>query len=155
MVCVTDRDGQGIVFNAHYLAYVDMCSFEAEKALFGSHAKFLAHGIDVVVAVAGNMRTGGPAKTASALARAAERMTPQERGLYGEAFRTFEARLNSMQDNGLASVDAARRVIEIAEQNPVPRFAAVGQDAEEILRVVREQSDDEQDALRLQIIGLR
>src|SRR6201987_3218524 len=58
-------------------------------------------GIDVVVAVAGNMRTGGPAKTASALARTAERMTPQERDLYGNAFGTFAAKLNSMQDNGL------------------------------------------------------
>jgi len=57
------------------------------------------------------------------------------------------------QDNGLASVDAAKRVIEIAEHNPAPRIGAVGQDAEEILRVVREKSDDEQDALRLQIAG--
>ncbi|GAB3168052.1 thioesterase family protein [Amycolatopsis stemonae] len=45
-------DGQGIVFNAHYMAYVDMCAFEAEKALFGSHDEFLAHGTDVVVAEA-------------------------------------------------------------------------------------------------------
>lgn len=112
-------------------------------------------GIDVVVAVAGNMKTGGPAKTAAGLARTVERMTLQERDLYGKAFGTFAAKLNSMQDNGLASVDAAKRVIEIAEQNPAPRIATVGQDAEEILRVVREKSDDEQDALRLQIVGLR
>jgi len=112
-------------------------------------------GIDVVIAVAGNMKTGGPAKTAAALARTAEQMTPQERDLYAKAFGAFAAKLNSMQDNGLASVDAGKRVIEIAEQNPAPRFAAVGQDAEEILRVVREKSDDEQDALRLQIVGLR
>jgi hypothetical protein len=83
-----------------------------------------------------------------------QRMTLQERDLYGKAFGTFAARLNSMQDNGLASVDAAKRVIEIAEQNPAPRIATVGQDAGEILRVVREKSDDEQDALRLQIVGL-
>jgi acyl-CoA thioester hydrolase len=54
-------DGQGIVFNAHYLAYVDMCSFEAEKALFGSHEEFLAHGIDVVVAEA-NLKFRAPAR---------------------------------------------------------------------------------------------
>lgn len=54
-------DGQGIVFNAHYLAYVDMCSFEAEKALFGSHDEFLAHGIDVVVAEA-NLKFRAPAR---------------------------------------------------------------------------------------------
>ena len=54
-------DGQGIVFNAHYLAYVDMCSFEAEKALFGSHDEFLAHGADVVVAEA-NLKFRAPAR---------------------------------------------------------------------------------------------
>ena len=54
-------DGQGIVFNAHYLTFVDMCSFEAEKALFGSHAEFLAHGADVVVAEA-NLKFRSPAR---------------------------------------------------------------------------------------------
>jgi acyl-CoA thioester hydrolase len=54
-------DGQGIVFNAHYLAYVDMCAFEAEKALFGSHDEFLAHGTDVVVAEA-NLKFRAPAR---------------------------------------------------------------------------------------------
>ena len=54
-------DGQGIVFNAHYLAYVDMCSFEAEKALFGSHEEFLAHRTDVVVAEA-NLKFRAPAR---------------------------------------------------------------------------------------------
>lgn len=54
-------DGQGIVFNAHYLAYVDMCAFEAEKALFGSHDEFLAHRTDVVVAEA-NLKFRSPAR---------------------------------------------------------------------------------------------
>ncbi|SEF22267.1 acyl-CoA thioester hydrolase [Amycolatopsis pretoriensis] len=54
-------DGQGIVFNAHYLAYVDMCSFEAEKALFGSHEEFLANRTDVVVAEA-NLKFRAPAR---------------------------------------------------------------------------------------------
>ena len=110
-------------------------------------------GIEVVIAVAGNMKTGGPAKTAAALARTAERMTPQQRDLYGQAFGAFAAKLNSMQGNGLASVDAAKRVIEIAEQDPAPRLAPVGEDAEEILRLVREKSEDEQDAFRVQIAG--
>ncbi|HET9410028.1 MAG TPA: SDR family NAD(P)-dependent oxidoreductase [Candidatus Sulfotelmatobacter sp.] len=110
-------------------------------------------GVEVVVAVAGNMKTGGPAKTAAALARTTERMTPQERDLYGQAFAAFTDKLNSMQGNGLASVDAAERVIEIAEQNPAPRLAPVGEDADEILRLVREKSDDEQDAFRVQIAG--
>jgi len=111
-------------------------------------------GIDVVVAVAGNMKTGGPAKTAAALARIAEKMTPDEHELYGQAFNAFAARLNGMQSSGLASIDAAKRMIELAEQNPPQRSASVGEDADEILRAVRKRSDDEQDALRLQIVGL-
>ncbi|MGW4489553.1 acyl-CoA thioesterase [Amycolatopsis sp. NPDC004368] len=54
-------DGQGIVFNAHYLAYVDMASFEVEKTLFGSHEAFLATGIDVVVAES-NLRYRAPCR---------------------------------------------------------------------------------------------
>lgn len=117
-------------------------------------AELKPFGIDVVVASAGNMRTGGPAKTAAALERTAERMSMHQRDLYGRAFGTFAAKLNSMQGEGLASAEAAARVIELAEKTPAPRFAGVGPDAEEILRAVREQSDDQLDALRLQIVGL-
>jgi hypothetical protein len=111
-------------------------------------------GIAVVVAVAGNMKTGGPAKTAAALTRTSERMTPEEQELYGQAFNAFGARLNGMQSSGLASIDAAKRVIELAEQNPPQRSASVGEDADEVLRAVGKRSDHEQDALRLQIVGL-
>ena len=52
------------------------------------------------------------------------------------------------------STIAARRVIELAEQVPAPSRAPVGTDAEEMLRAVREKSDAEQDALRLQLVGL-
>jgi len=55
-------------------------------------AELKPFGIDVVVLAAGNMRTGGPAKTATALARTAEQMTAQERDLYGRAFDTFAAK---------------------------------------------------------------
>jgi len=53
-------------------------------------------GLGVTVAQAGNMLTGGPAKTAAALQRAAEAMTEQERALYGEAFSKFTDTLNSI-----------------------------------------------------------
>ena len=118
-------------------------------------AELKRFGIDVVVAAAGNMRTGGPAKTAAALKRVTEDMTPEQRELYGQTFGTFAAALNGMQNSGLDSVSsAARRVIELAEQMPAPSRAPVGTDAEEMLRVVREKSDAEQDALRLQLVGL-
>jgi NAD(P)-dependent dehydrogenase (short-subunit alcohol dehydrogenase family) len=117
-------------------------------------AELKRFGIDVVVAPAGNMRTGGPAKTAAALAKIAEEMTSEQRQLYGDTFETFATALNSMQNSGLDSAAAARRVIELAEQTPAPRRAPVGPDAEEMLRFVREKSDAEQDALRLQLVGL-
>ncbi|MGC1351870.1 MAG: SDR family NAD(P)-dependent oxidoreductase [Xanthobacteraceae bacterium] len=117
-------------------------------------AELKRFGIDVVVAAAGNMKTGGPAKTAAALKRVGEGMTPEQRELYGQTFASFTAALNSMQNSGLDSAAAARRVIELAEQVPAPSRAPVGADAEEMLRVVREKSDAEQDALRLQLAGL-
>src|SRR5882724_7639036 len=70
-------------------------------------------GIDVVVAPAGNMKTGGPAKTAAALARVAEAMSTEQRELYGPAFGLFATALNSMQGSGLDSVSEAKRVIEL------------------------------------------
>jgi NAD(P)-dependent dehydrogenase (short-subunit alcohol dehydrogenase family) len=117
-------------------------------------AELKSFGIDVVVAAAGNMRTGGPAKTAAALKRVAEGMTPEQRELYGQNFGSFTAALNAMQNSGLDSATAARRVIELAEQVPAPSRAPVGPDAAEMLRIVREKSDAEQDALRLQLVGL-
>ena len=59
-----------------------------------------------------------------------------------------------MQNSGLDSASAARRVIELSEQVPAPIRAAVGEDAEEMLRIVREKSDAEQDAFRLKVVGL-
>jgi NAD(P)-dependent dehydrogenase (short-subunit alcohol dehydrogenase family) len=117
-------------------------------------AELKSFGVDVVVAAAGNMRTGGPAKTAAALARVADEMTAKQRGLYGQSFNTFATTLNGMQSRGLDSVLAAKRVIELAEQVPAPSRAPVGTDADEMLRAAREKSDDELDAFRLQIVGL-
>ena len=64
-------------------------------------AELKRFGIDVVVAAAGNMKTGGPAKTAAALKRVADGMTPEQRELYGQTFATFAAALNGMQNSGL------------------------------------------------------
>jgi NAD(P)-dependent dehydrogenase (short-subunit alcohol dehydrogenase family) len=111
-------------------------------------------GVDVVIAAAGNMRTGGPAKTAAALAKVADSMTSEQRALYGKTFGAFTTALNGMQGSGLESALAAQRVIELAEQVPAPSVAPVGADAEDILRLVREKSYGELDALRLQLAGL-
>src|SRR5947209_8101108 len=52
-------------------------------------AELKQFGIDVVVAASGNMRTGGPAKTAAALAQVAAGMNSEQRELYGHTFETF------------------------------------------------------------------
>ncbi len=127
-------------------------AFDALAAVYRAELK--PFGVDVVLAVCGNMRTGGPAKTAAALNRLTEQMTSEQRELYGKAFDTFATTLNDMQGSGLDSVSAANRVIELSEQVPAPSRGAVGEDAEEIMRLVREKSDAEQDAMRLQMVGL-
>jgi hypothetical protein len=66
-------------------------------------------------------------------------LTSEQRDLYGQAFEAFAAALNGMQNGGLDSAAAARRVIELAEQTPAPGLAPVGLDAEEMLRFVREK----------------
>jgi NAD(P)-dependent dehydrogenase (short-subunit alcohol dehydrogenase family) len=127
-------------------------AFDALAAVYRAELK--PFGVDVVLAIAGNMRTGGPAKTAAALKRVADQMTPEQRELYGKAFDTFATTLNNMQGSGLDSVSAANRVLELSEQVPAPSRGAVGADAEEILRLVREKSDFELDAMRLHMVGL-
>jgi NAD(P)-dependent dehydrogenase (short-subunit alcohol dehydrogenase family) len=116
----------------------------------------LSHlGVEFVIAAAGNMRTGGPAKTAAALAKVADGMSSEQRKLYGQTFGAFTAALNKMQGSGLESTAAARRVIELAEQVPPPSIAPVGEDADEILRLVREKSHADLDKLRLEMAGLK
>src|SRR5690349_24260519 len=54
-------DMQGVVFNAHYLAYVDVAITELWRAAFGSYDTMLDRGVDVVVADA-QLRFQRPAK---------------------------------------------------------------------------------------------
>ena len=42
-------DMQGIVFNAHYLAYMDMSMTELCKAAFGTYQAMVDRGVDIVV----------------------------------------------------------------------------------------------------------
>jgi hypothetical protein len=60
-----------------------------------------------------------------------------------------------MLGSGLATSEAAARIIEISELVPAPIRAPVGKDAEDILRAVREKSDEDLDIMKAQILGLR
>jgi hypothetical protein len=102
----------------------------------------------------GNMATGGPAKTAAALERAAESMTPEQHELYGDTFAAFTAAFNSMQRAGLEAAAAAAGVVEAAERQPAPIRVPIGPDAEEILKLVHEQTDEQLDELRMRLVGL-
>ena len=117
-------------------------------------AELKPFGVSFVMAQAGNMVTGGPAKTAAAMQRVADSMTDAQKTLYGEEFATFAAALNKAQSSGLSAAASADRVIELVEQDPPPIRAAVGQDAEQILQLVREKSDAELDELRRHYVGL-
>jgi acyl-CoA thioester hydrolase len=54
-------DAQGVVFNAHYLAWFDMNMTELWRAAFGSYQAAIDRGADIVVAEAG-LRYRGSAR---------------------------------------------------------------------------------------------
>lgn len=110
-------------------------------------------GIDVVIVQPGNMVTGGPAKTANALARTLEAMTPGERALYGAVFDRFATMFNAAQAGGISSTDAATKMIEFAELQPAPTRAPIGDDAEGLLALVAHSSDEELDETRRSMLA--
>lgn len=133
--------------------------FDASKAAIEAFStayrtELKPFGIDVVVAPAGGMEAGTAADTAAALKRAADAMTSEERKLYGKRFGAFSDRLNILHAAGIDPIAAAARIIEIAEQHPVPIMTPIGPHAEEANRAVREKTDEELDAFRLKLVGL-
>lgn len=54
-------DAQGVLFNAHYLAYIDHTITELWRAAYGGYQNMLERGVDIVVAEA-QMRFLGPAR---------------------------------------------------------------------------------------------
>ena len=47
-----EADAQGVLFNAHYLAYIDHTITELWRAAFGGYERMLERGVDIVVAEA-------------------------------------------------------------------------------------------------------
>jgi acyl-CoA thioester hydrolase len=54
-------DAQGVVFNAHYLAYCDLALTELWRAAVGSYQAMVERGVDIVVAEA-HLRFRSPAR---------------------------------------------------------------------------------------------
>ncbi|WP_372733356.1 SDR family NAD(P)-dependent oxidoreductase [Nocardioides sp.] len=111
-------------------------------------------GIDVTIVSPGSMRTGGPAKSAAAFENLITTMTPSQRELYGDAFTRFAEQFNAKQGEGITALDAASQVIALAEEQPAPSRRTVGPDAAALLRAQQTMTDDELNALRLQLVGL-
>jgi NAD(P)-dependent dehydrogenase (short-subunit alcohol dehydrogenase family) len=112
-------------------------------------------GVEFITVLPGNMRTDAPAKSAAAINRVLERMTEEERGLYGHRFQAFQRAFNQAQDSGMRADEAVDLIIAAAEQTPSPIRTAIGAEAASVLRLVREHSDIELDDVRLQFLGLK
>lgn len=56
-----EADAQGVLFNAHYLAYVDHTITELWRTAFGGYERMLERGVDIVVAEA-KVRFRAPAR---------------------------------------------------------------------------------------------
>src|SRR5260370_7802865 len=91
-------------------------AFDALAAVYRAELK--PFGIDVVVAVAGNMRTGGPAKTAAAPARVADGMSSRQRQLYEQTFHLFPPPPNHIQNSAVHSTSPPTRVIHLSAPTP-------------------------------------
>src|SRR6478672_3927432 len=132
------------------------CASKAALESFAAvyRAELKPFGIDFVMARPGNMRTGGPAKATEDLQEASESMTPEQRSLYGTEFGAAAAALDDMQHHGLDVALAADFVSDAVHRTPAPICIAVGPEAENILKLVREKTDAELDAMRRQFLGL-
>lgn len=131
----------------------------ASKATMESFAdvyrlEFKSFGVDFTMVQPGNMNTGGPAKTAAQLKYVKDTMSSELIELYGVPFDKFEKSLNAMQSAGISGTDAANQVISISEENPAPIRATLGDDAQELLQMVKVTSDADMDAFKEKLLGL-
>lgn len=79
------------------------------------------HGVDVIVVEPASMATEIWAKGRAALSDARERMTPEQRGVYGPDLETFDERLASAEDSEDPSEVAKAIVAELESGSPSNR----------------------------------
>jgi NAD(P)-dependent dehydrogenase (short-subunit alcohol dehydrogenase family) len=124
----------------------------AEAFMTVYQAELAASGVSVTTAVCGNMRTGGPAKTAAAIAHVRETFTPQQAEVYGAMFDRFATRMNTGQAGGMEAAAAARQIADLAERTPASLREPVGEDARALLAFVKQSTTAEQAERRQQSI---
>ena len=105
-------------------------------------------GVEVVIAQPGNLATGGPVKSGAQIDRMRHAMTTEPASLYHESFEAFASAFMAMQNEGLSSRAAAAAVVEIAEAQPAPTRAPIGDDARVVLHRAATATDEELDADR-------
>ncbi|MEM9832185.1 MAG: SDR family NAD(P)-dependent oxidoreductase [Bacteroidota bacterium] len=111
-------------------------------------------GVDFIMVAPGNMMTAGPAKTIAMVDKLIADMTPKQQELYGKEFGSFSKVFKQMQSEGMSVQDAAARLVEIAEEMPAPIRAGIGEDAEQMMNIAKQKSDEELDTMRRQMFGL-
>lgn len=124
-----------------------------EALLSAYRADLKPFGIGVTVALVGRIRDSGALADADALARVAKTLMVEQREPYGRQFAAYAKRANVPQSNMLTASEAAARLIEIAERDPAPTRIAVGADAEAVLHATRHFSDEQLDAMRMDLTG--
>lgn len=125
----------------------------ATEALMTVYRTELASfGIQVTIVAPGNMRTGGPAKTAAAIEKVSKSFNEEQSKNYKVAFKNFAERMNSGQSHGLDADAAAKQIIDISLQNPAPIRVPVGEDAKELLEYIKNSTLEQQAEKRLKTI---
>ena len=112
------------------------------------------HGVAIMIAEPGNMRTAGPAKAAADLERVSATMDDAGRDRYGERFAAFTHALNGLQVVGLEPDVAARIIVDAIVAPTMPTRLPVGAEAQALITAARTESDDRLDAMRLMALGL-
>jgi NAD(P)-dependent dehydrogenase (short-subunit alcohol dehydrogenase family) len=127
----------------------------AEAFMTVYKAELAASGVEVLTAVCGNMRTGGPAKTAAAIEHVRSSFTPGQREVYEDMFDRFAMRMNTGQAHGLDADLAAKQIADLAERHPAPTREPIGDDARTLMAYVRQTTAEEQFQRRLKSIETR
>lgn len=129
-----------------------MAALEALSAAYRSEVE--PSGVDVVVITTDLIRTAADTDRATRAVRAAAKLTPAQRDLYGKRLITAATRLEELAigDRGIAEV--AARVVQIAQAHPAGSHVPAGDRASEIMAAARSKTDAELDAFRLSLVGL-
>lgn len=116
-----EGDPQGVVFNAHYLAYIDHTITELWRAAYGGYQAMLDRGVDVVVAEA-RLRFLGSAHFDEELAL--------EAAVTRMGTTSLTSRHRFRRDDGTVLLDADMRHVFIdpdtGTKTPMPEWARRG-----------------------------